>query len=64
MHLIKFLDNDQLDTHLLFLQYVYYNPLHVSRIICSSSSGGLNYIDAASVIVTLSQWPSGAPDGH
>ena len=24
----------------------------------------LNCIDAASGIVTLSQWPSGAPDGH
>ena len=34
-------DNDQLDTHLLYfiLQYVYYNPLHVSSIICSSSGG-------------------------
>ena len=42
------------------LQYVYYNPLHVSSIICSSSSGGFNCIDAASGIVTLSQWPSGA----
>ena len=35
------LDNDQLDAHLLYfiLQYVYYNPLHVSSIICSSSGG-------------------------
>ena len=24
----------------------------------------LNYIDTASGIVTLSQWQSGAPDGH
>ena len=24
----------------------------------------LNCIDAASGIVTLSKWPSGAPDGH
>jgi len=24
----------------------------------------LNYIDAASGIVTLSKWPSGVPDGH
>ena len=24
----------------------------------------LNCIDVASVIVTLSKWPSGAPDGH
>ena len=23
----------------------------------------VNFIDAASVIVTVSQWPSGAPDG-
>ena len=45
------------------LQYVYYNPLHVSSII-RSSAGGLNCIDAASGIVTLSKWPSGAPDGH
>ena len=33
------------------LQYVYYNPLYVSSIICSSS-GGLNCIDAASGILT------------
>ena len=35
------LDNDQLDEHTLYfiLHYVYYNPLHVSSIICSSSGG-------------------------
>ena len=35
------LDNNQLGTHLLYflLQYVYYNPLHVQSIICSSSRG-------------------------
>ena len=38
VHLGITLDNDQLDTHLFYfiLQYVYYNPLHVSSIICSS----------------------------
>ena len=30
------LDNDQIDTRFI-LQYVYYNPLHFSSIICSSS---------------------------
>ena len=43
----------------LILQYVHYNPLHVSSIICSSS-GGMICIDAASGIVYLSKWPSGA----
>jgi hypothetical protein len=37
------LGNDQLDTHLLYfivrVQYVYYNPLHVSSIVTSSSGG-------------------------
>ena len=31
--------NDELNAHLFILQYVYYNPLHVSSIICSSSGG-------------------------
>ena len=41
VHLSISLNNDQLDAHLLYfiLQYVYYNPLHVSSIICSSSGG-------------------------
>ena len=34
------LDNEQLDTCFI-LQYIYYNPLHVSSIICSSSGGGI-----------------------
>jgi len=35
------LDNDQLAARLLYfiLQYIYYNPLHVSSITCSSSGG-------------------------
>jgi len=33
------LDNDKLETHLLYLQYIHYNPLHVSSITCSSSGG-------------------------
>jgi len=41
VHLSITLENDQLDTHLFYfiLQYVYYNPLHVSIIICSLSGG-------------------------
>ena len=37
VHLSIISDNDQLDTQLLYfiLQYFYYNPLHVSSIICS-----------------------------
>ena len=59
----EILDNDQLDTHLLYfiLQYVYYNPLicfeHYMLLIKK-----LNCIDATSGIVTLGKWPSGAPD--
>jgi len=39
VHFSIILDNDQLDAHLLYfiLQYVYYNPVHDSSIICSSS---------------------------
>ena len=33
---LELLDNAQLDT---IFQYIYYNPLHVSSIICSSSGG-------------------------
>jgi hypothetical protein len=50
VHLSISLDNDQLDAQLLILQYVHYNPLHVSSFTCSSSRG-LNCIDAASGIV-------------
>ena len=42
----------------LILQYVYYDPLHVSSIVLII--GRLNYIDAASGIVTLNKWLSGA----
>ena len=57
------LDNDQLDTHLLYFTisllqsstcFEHY-MLIIRRLSC---------IDAASGIVTLSQWPSGGPDGH
>jgi hypothetical protein len=41
------------------LQYIYYNPLHVSSIILLIIRR-MNCIDAASGIVTLSQWPPGA----
>ena len=30
---------DQLNTQILFFQYVYYIPLHVSSTMCSSSGG-------------------------
>ena len=36
VHLSIILDNGQLDANLRYLEYVYYNPLHVSSIICSS----------------------------
>jgi len=39
MHLSIILDNDQLDTQLLYFTVRYYNPLHVSSIIYSSSGG-------------------------
>ena len=39
VHLSISLDNDQLDTHLLYFTILYYNPLHVSSIICSSPGG-------------------------
>jgi len=62
-HLIISLDSDQLDAHLLYFTI---RPLqsatcfgHYMLIIRK-----LTFIDAASDIVTLSQWPSGATDGH
>ena len=76
MHLSISLDNDQLDAHLLYF---------IIRLLRSSIRfehymliiGRLNCIDAASGIITLSQWQSGAqverehsslstcaPDGH
>jgi len=39
VHLSIILGSDQLDTQLLYLKYVYYDPLHVSSTICSSSGG-------------------------
>ena len=59
MHLSIILDNDQSDTHLLYFTI---------RLLCSSTCfehymliiRRLNCIDAASGIVTLSKWPSGA----
>jgi len=63
VHLSISLDNDQLHSHLLYFTI---RPLqsstcfeHYMLIIRK-----LNCIDAASGIVTLSQWPSGAQDGH
>ena len=57
------LDNDQLDTHLLYFTIRLLQPstcfehytLIIRRFDCT---------DAASGIVTLSRWPSGALDGH
>jgi len=34
-----FLDDDQRNAHLLYFTNIYYIPLHVSSIICSSSGG-------------------------
>jgi len=55
----QILDNDQLDTHLLYftirLLWSFTCSEHYMLIIRR-----LNYIDAASGIITLSQWPSGA----
>jgi hypothetical protein len=63
VHLRISLDNGQGVAHLLYFTI---RPLlsstcfeHYKLIIRR-----LNCIDAASGIVTLSQWPSGAPDGH
>ena len=71
VHLGIILDNDQLDTHFLYLQYVYYNSLHVSSIICSSS-GGWIVLMQQSVAVQCTGWErmlcsslsTCAPDGH
>jgi len=59
VHLSIILDNDQLDTHLLYFTIrLLKSPTcfeHYMLIIRR-----LNCIDTASGIVTLSQWPSGA----
>jgi hypothetical protein len=63
VHLSITLGNDQFDTQIF--QYIYYNPLHVhvsSNILLILRRS--NCINTASGIVTLSKWPSGAPDGH
>ena len=51
VHLSISLDKDQLDAHLFYfiLQYVHYNPLHVSSI--NAHHQEVNCIDAASGIV-------------
>jgi len=55
------LDKDQLDEHLLYfifiLQYVQYNPLHVSSINVHHQE--INYIDVASGIVLSTCAPEG-----
>ena len=38
------LDNDLLAAHSFILQYVHYNPLHVSSITCSSSEGRIVFM--------------------
>jgi len=57
------LDNDQLDTHLLYftIRLLKFSTCfeHYMLIIRR-----LNCIDAANGIVPLSKWPFGAPDGH
>ena len=63
MHLSAILDRDHLDINLLYFTI---------RLLKSSTCfehymliiRRLNCTDAASGIVTLSKWPSGAPDGH
>ena len=47
----------------LYFQYIYYNPLHVSSNILLILRRS-NCINTASGIVTVSKWPSGAPDVH
>jgi len=75
VHLSTILDNDQLDTHLIYFKILLLQSStcfeHYMLIIRR-----FNCIDAASGIVTLSSWPSGAqveresslstcaPDGH
>ena len=39
LHLSIILDNDQVDTHLLYFTIGLFNPLHASSIIFSSSGG-------------------------
>ena len=39
VHLSIILGNDQRDTHLLYFSICFYDSLHVSRLICSSSGG-------------------------
>jgi len=50
------------------LQYVYYNPLHLSSIICSSSGGWIVLMQHLVLSVSVSGYPvtrcTGAPDGH
>ena len=52
--LLTMLDNDQLDTHLLYLQYVYYNPLH--SLVRSQMVSLQFFID---IIVPIALWPWG-----
>ena len=57
------LANDQLGAQVFYFKIRLLHPLHVSSnfvLIIRRS----NYINRASGIVTLSKWPSGAPDGH
>jgi hypothetical protein len=59
LHISRILDNDQLDAHLLYftIRFLYSSTSfeHYMLIIRS-----VYCIDAASGIVTLSKWPSGA----
>jgi len=63
VHLSIILGNDQLDTQLLD-----FTICLISSSTCSEHYmliiRSLNCIDAASGIVTLKKWQSGAPDGH
>ena len=63
LHISRILDNDQLDAHLLYftIRFLYSSTSfeHYMLIIRS-----VYCIDAASGIVTLSKWLSGALDGQ
>jgi len=63
-YLLKiYLDNDPFDVHFFCFTV---RPLQSSTFfkLYMLIIRRLNCIDAAYVIVTLSQWPSGVPDGH
>ena len=61
VHLSIILDNDQLDTHLLYFTLRLLNPLQVSSIVCSSSGGWVVLMQhlvssSQSVVVRCTVW--------